>query len=144
MQGNDANIPPAGNREGHFVAVKTQELQDGQKFGDGTSSIMSFKEVALTVGELDFQVSHVLHVTQLVLTLLTVMHKDNVRKTGWKTPGYWKAPCLYAWQYKDQKPVWDPMTYICYTGSSVPILIHLRLDKDWMFHTFQSEFGSWY
>ena len=33
-----------------------RELQEGEKLGEGSSSIMSFKEIWITIGELDFQV----------------------------------------------------------------------------------------
>lgn len=33
-----------------------REVTDGEKLGEGASSIMSFKEIWITVGELDFQV----------------------------------------------------------------------------------------
>ena len=74
-------VLPAGNREGHFVAVETQELQEGQKFGDGTSSIMSFKEVGLTVGELDFQVSlHIRKAFEQEYSLVSVSARPCHRK----------------------------------------------------------------
>ena len=72
MQSNDAL--PAANREGHFVGVEAEELQEGQKFGDGTSSIMSFKDVGLYIGELDFQarLSTILNVKATKLALYSI------------------------------------------------------------------------
>ena len=54
LQGSQA--APAGNREQGLVGAMGRELQEGEKLGEGSSSIMSFKEIWITIGELDFQV----------------------------------------------------------------------------------------
>lgn len=53
LQANE--LAPAGNRE--VVSTMTGEMQDREKPGEGSASIMSFKEIWITIGELDFQVT---------------------------------------------------------------------------------------
>lgn len=53
-----ADLAPAGNREISLSAPGDRELQESTKLAEGSSSIMSFKDVWITVGELDFQVRY--------------------------------------------------------------------------------------
>lgn len=46
---------PAGNRESGLITPQARELQESAKVAEGSSSIMSFKDVWITIGELDFQ-----------------------------------------------------------------------------------------
>lgn len=51
------DLAPAGNREHGLITPQVPvELQEGTKLAEGSTSIMSFKDVWITIGELDFQV----------------------------------------------------------------------------------------